>query len=294
MIKTVHDFHDYQLLDCGHKEKLETWKNITLRRPDPTAIWQPSFEKLWKKVDGHYHRSNKGGGKWDFYKKLPDFWTIQYRHLTFKVSPTDFKHTGLFPEQAVNWNWMSDVIKKSKRKDIKVLNLFAYTGGATLACSSAGAAEVVHVDAAKHMVSWAKENAQLSNLTHNKIRFIVDDCLKFVQREARRGNKYDAIIMDPPSYGRGPNKELWKIEDHLIPLIEACMDILVDEPLFFLINSYTTTFSPQTIQNVLTSTLLQKYPKGTLDVSEIGIPVQNSTLILPCGVSGRYEHTDTL
>lgn len=294
MIKTVNDFVDYQLLDCGQKEKLETWKNIKLRRPDPIAIWDFNQPSLWKKVDGHYHRSNKGGGNWDFFKKLPEYWTINYRHYTFKVSPTDFKHTGLFPEQAVNWNWMHDLISKSNRKDLKVLNLFAYTGGATLACSSAGASEVVHVDAAKHMVSWAKENAQLSKLTDNKIRFIVDDCLKFVLREQRRGNKYDAIIMDPPSYGRGPNKELWKIEDHLIELIEACLQILSDKPLFFLINSYTTTFSPQTISNILQSTLIKKYPKGHLDVSEIGIPVVDSEMILPCGVSGRFTYEDSL
>lgn len=289
MIKTVNDFKDYQLIDSGNKEKLELWKNVKLRRPDPTAIWHPIQPQLWNKVDGYYHRSNKGGGQWEFFKKLPEFWTIQYRELTFKVSPTNFKHTGLFPEQAVNWNWMADLIKKSQRKDIKVLNLFAYTGGATLACAQAGAAEVVHVDAAKHMVNWAKENAQLSHLEDRKIRFIVDDCLKFVQREQRRGNVYDAIIMDPPSYGRGPNKEMWKIEDHLIELITESMKILKSQPLFFLLNSYTTTFSPQTIHNILQTTLLKQFPQGVLDVSEIGLPIENTQLILPCGVSGRYQ-----
>lgn len=294
MIKTVNDFFDYQLLDCGQKEKLEKWGSITLRRPDPTAIWEMTQPALWKQVDGHYHRSNKGGGQWEFFKKLPDFWTIQYHELCFKVSPTDFKHTGLFPEQAVNWNWMQDLIRKSNRHDIKVLNLFAYTGGATLACSAAGAAEVVHVDAAKHMVNWAKENAQLSHLDKNKIRYIVDDCLKFVQREKRRGNHYDAIIMDPPSYGRGPNKELWKIEDHLVPLLEECIELLSDNPLFFLLNSYTTSLSPQIIHNVLQSTLASKFKSGQIDVSEIGLPVKNSTLVLPCGVSGRIQNASTL
>ena len=206
-MRLCHDWKDYKLIDAGNGEKLESWNGVILRRPDPQAMWPINSSSSWNNVDGFYHRSDKGGGYWDFYKKLDDYWTVNYKDLTFKVSPTNFKHTGLFPEQAVNWDFMMDKIKNSNRP-IKVLNLFAYTGGATMACSRAGAIEVVHVDASKGMVSWAKENMSLSHLENNKIRFIVDDCLKFVLREARRGNKYDAIVMDPPSYGRGPNGEV--------------------------------------------------------------------------------------
>jgi len=286
-MRLTHDWKDYELIDAGNGEKLESWNGIILRRPDPQAMW-PTFDKgLWKKVDGFYHRSDKGGGYWDFYRKLDDYWTVNYKHLTFKVSPTNFKHTGLFPEQAVNWDFMMDKIKNAKRP-IKVLNLFAYTGGATMACSSAGAVEVVHVDAAKGMVEWAKENMRLSHLENNKIRFIVDDCLKFVEREARRGNKYDAIIMDPPSYGRGPNGEVWKFEQNLYNLINACINILSDEPLFFLINAYTTGISSTVLENILKTTLIPKYG-GVVDGDEVGLPIKNNDLVLPCGICGRWQ-----
>ena len=286
-MKISNEWKDYKIIDAGNKEKLESWGNIILRRPDPQALWPIKEDKKWKEVDGFYHRSNKGGGYWDFNKKLPEFWTVKYKELTFKVSPTNFKHTGLFPEQAANWDYMIDKIKNSKRK-IKVLNLFAYTGAATMACSYAGA-DVVHVDAAKGMVEWAKENMHLSHLENNYIRFIVDDCLKFVLREQRRGNKYDAIIMDPPSFGRGPSGEVWKFEDKIIELIEACMQILSDNPLFFQVNSYTTGFSKTVLENVLKMTMFKKYPGGNIECDEIGLPVLNSDLVLPCGIYGRWE-----
>ena len=251
-MRISNEWKDYECLDAGNGEKLERWGNVILRRPDPQAIWTvDTYDEIWKRVDGHYFRSRKGGGEWKFYKKLPDHWTISYKELTFKVSPTNFKHTGLFPEQATNWDYMMNKIRKANRP-IKVLNLFAYTGGATMACSAAGAEEVVHVDASKGMVSWAKENRDLSHLENNKIRFIVDDCLKFVAREERRGRKYDVIIMDPPSYGRGPNGEVWKFEDNIYKLIEACTKILSDNPLLFLINSYTTGISSTVLENILT------------------------------------------
>ncbi|NLW29794.1 MAG: SAM-dependent methyltransferase [Erysipelothrix sp.] len=292
MIRVSKTLTDYELIDCGNKEKLERWKNIVLRRPDPTAIW-PRNEtiSLWNHPDAHYHRSKAGGGSWQTIKKIPDSWQIKTNGLLFKVSPTDFKHTGLFPEQAVNWEWMNHLIQKNKDRDIKVLNLFAYTGGATLACSKAGASEVVHVDAAKHMVKWAQENAQLNQLQNNKIRFIVDDCVKFVQREIRRGRKYDAIIMDPPSYGRGPSNELWKIEEQLVNLIQLSLQLLSDQPLFFLVNSYTTALSAQTIHNIMNECVKKKLNFGVIDSSEIGLQCINSDLVLPCGVSGRWcEH----
>lgn len=286
-MKISSEWKDYKIIDAGNKEKLEMWKNITLRRPDPQALWPNTFDNKWNKIDAFYHRSNKGGGEWEFKNKLPEFWIIEYKNLKFKVSPTNFKHTGLFPEQAANWDYMIDKIKTSNRK-INVLNLFAYTGAATMACSSAGA-DVVHVDSAKGMVEWAKENMHLSNLENNKIRFIVDDCLKFVLREQRRGNKYDAIIMDPPSFGRGPSGEVWKFEDKIIELIEACMEILSDKPLFFQVNSYTTGFSKTVLENVLKTTLLKKYPTGNVECDEIGLPIENSDLVLPCGIYGRWE-----
>lgn len=286
------EWEDYQLLDAGNGEKVESWNGIILRRPDPQAIW-PIDKSLnvWKNPDGHYHRSNKGGGEWSFKKKLPEYWTVSYKDLTFKVSPTNFKHTGLFPEQAVNWDYMIDKIKNSNR-EIKVLNLFAYTGGATMACSYAGASEVVHVDASKGMTAWAKENRDLCGLTNHKIRFIVDDCLKFVEREERRGHKYDAIIMDPPSYGRGPNGEVWKFEHNIYHLIQACMKILSDKPLFFLVNSYTTGISSTVLENILKTTILPKYPEGHVDAGEVGLPIQNNDLVLPCGIYGRWEAND--
>lgn len=286
------EWKDYQLFDAGNGEKLESWNGIILRRPDPQAIWPVDMkDKMWKNPDGFYHRSNKGGGYWEFKKKLPEDWTVQYKELTFKVSPTNFKHTGLFPEQAVNWDFMMQKIAKANRP-IKVLNLFAYTGGATMACAKAGAVEVVHVDASKGMIAWAKENRDLCGLTDNKIRFIVDDCLKFVEREQRRGNRYDAIIMDPPSYGRGPNGEVWKFEQNIYHLIGACMKILSDEPLFFLINSYTTGISSTVLENILKTTILPKYPDGKVDAGEVGLPIMKNNLVLPCGIYGRFECHD--
>ena len=284
-MKISSDWTDYKILNAGNKEKLERWNNITLRRPDPQALW-PDNNK-WENADAIYYRSNKGGGNWEFKHKLPDYWTVNYKELTFKVSPTNFKHTGLFPEQAANWDFYIEKIKKSNRK-IKVLNLFAYTGAATIACSYAGA-DVVHVDSAKGMVEWAKENAKLSKLENNNIRYLVDDCLKFVKREQRRGNKYDAIIMDPPSYGRGPSGELWKFEDKIVELIDNCIEILSDKPLFFQINSYTTGFSKTVLENVLKSTILKKYKDGIIDCDEIGLPINNSDIVLPCGIYGRWE-----
>ena len=281
------EWQNYECIDAGNGEKLERWGNVILRRPDPQAIWNIEMDQKWNNVDGYYHRSNKGGGNWEFKKQFPSQWHINYKDLTFKVTPTNFKHTGLFPEQAVNWDYMIDKIKNSKR-DIKVLNLFAYTGGATVACLKAGAS-VVHVDASKGMVAWAKENVELSNLADKPVRFLVDDCLKFVEREIRRGNKYDAIIMDPPSYGRGPSGEVWKFEKNIYYLILKCMEILSDKPLFFLINSYTTGISATVLENILKLTLLEKYPNGTITSGEIGLPITNKNLTLPCGIFGRFE-----
>ena len=291
-MRISNEWKDYECLDAGNGEKLERWGNVILRRPDPQAIWTvDTYDEIWKRVDGHYFRSRKGGGEWKFYKKLPNHWTISYKELTFKVSPTNFKHTGLFPEQATNWDYMMNKICKANRP-IKVLNLFAYTGGATMACSAAGAEEVVHVDASKGMVSWAKENRDLSHLENNKIRFIVDDCLKFVAREERRGRKYDVIIMDPPSYGRGPNGEVWKFEDNIYKLIEACTKILSDKPLLFLINSYTTGISSTVLENILKTTLLPLYPEGRIEAGEVGLPITKNNLVLPCGIYGRWESND--
>ena len=288
MQRISNDWIDYECIDAGNGEKLERWGNVILRRPDPQAIW--NVDKNNWKYDAFYHRSTKGGGYWEYKNKFPQEWTITYKNLTFKVSPTNFKHTGIFPEQATNWDFMIEKISKCQKK-VKVLNLFAYTGGATIACSSAGA-DIVHVDASKGMIEWAKENMKLSHLENNKIRFIVDDCLKFVEREYRRGNKYDAIIMDPPSYGRGPNKEVWKFEDNIYSLINACIKILSDKPLFFLINSYTTGISSIVLENILKSTLLPLYPNGTVDAGEVGLPITHNNLILPCGIYGRYISND--
>ena len=286
-MKLSNEWKEYRLIDAGCKEKLESWNGVILRRPDPTAMWNTNIDSKWHQVDGIYHRSSKGGGSWEFHKKLKEFWTINYKHLTFKVSPTNFKHTGLFPEQASNWDFMMDKIKNSNRK-IKVLNLFAYTGAATMACSSAGA-DVVHVDAARGMVEWAKENMRLSNLENNNIRFIVDDCLKFVLREKRRGNTYDGIVMDPPSFGRGPSGEVWKFEEKISELVDACVDILSDEPLFFQVNSYTTGVGVTALENILKTSVLKKYPNGKIEVDEIGLPIEASNMTLPCGIYGRWE-----
>ena len=284
------EWKDYECIDAGNGEKLERWQNVILRRPDPQAMWITENDKKWKNPDGHYFRSSKGGGHWEFSKQLPEFWTVSYKDLTFKVSPTNFKHTGLFPEQAANWDFMMNKIRNANRP-IKVLNLFAYTGGATMACSKAGAKEVVHVDASKGMNEWAKENMKLCGLENNYIRFIVDDCLKFVEREARRGNKYDAIVMDPPSYGRGPNGEMWKFEHNLDKLIKACMNILSDKPLFFLINSYTTGISSTVLLNILKTSMEPIYG-GKISAGEIGLPITKNDLVLPCGIYGRWESNE--
>ena len=287
-MRVSNEWKDYECIDAGNGEKLERWGNYILRRPDPQAIWYT--DKNWKNLDGYYHRSNKGGCNWEFFTKLPDYWTVSYKNLTFKVSPTSFKHTGLFPEQATNWDFMMEKIKKCQRK-VKVLNLFSYTGAATMACSMAGA-DVVQVDSSKGMTEWAKENQKLCGLENNYIRFIVDDCLKFVEREYRRGNKYDAIVMDPPSYGRGPNKEIWKFEENIYHLIDSCIKILSDKPLFFLINSYTTGISSTVLENILKSRLLPLYPNGTIDSGEIGLPITKNNMILPCGIYSRYISND--
>lgn len=281
------EWKDYECISAGNGEKLERWKDVILRRPDPQAMWNVEYTNLWKNPDSFYHRSNKGGGFWEHNKKTKEFWTVNYKDLTFKVSPTNFKHTGLFPEQAVNWDYSMNKIKNANRP-IKVLNLFAYTGAATMASSKAGAELVVQVDASKGMTEWAKENMKLCKLENNKIRFIVDDCLKFVEREARRGNKYDVIIMDPPSYGRGPNGEMWKFEKNLDILISKCLDILSDKPLFFLINSYTTGISSTVLYNILKTSLYNKY-KGNVSAGEIGLPITDNNLVLPCGIYGLWE-----
>ena len=281
-------WEDYECIDAGNGEKLERWKDIILRRPDPLALWPIAEESgLWLQPHARYHRSAKGGGHWEYLKQLPESWNVRYRQLCFKVSPTGFKHTGLFPEQAANWDFMMEKIAGADR-EIRVLNLFAYTGGATMACAAAGAQEVVHVDAAKGMVQWAKENMVLSHLEDRRIRFIVDDVLKFVAREKRRGRTYHAIIMDPPSYGRAPKGEIWKIEEQLYPLVSACLDILDPHPLFFLINSYTTGFPASVLRNILSSTVLRRHPAGKVEAGEIGLPISASDMILPCGIYGRW------
>ena len=276
---------DYEVLDTSNGEKLERWGDYFLVRPDPQVLWDtPKKLRQWKKPNGHYHRSHKGGGQWEFFD-LPKTWDIQYKELKFHLQPFSFKHTGLFPEQAVNWDWFSDKIRKANRP-VKVLNLFAYTGGATLAAAAAGAS-VTHVDASKGMVNWAKENAQLSGLREKPIRWLVDDCVKFVEREIRRGNHYDAIIMDPPSYGRGPKGEIWKIEDAIHPLVSLCSQLLSDKPLFFLINSYTTGFAASVLTYLLGLEVVSKFG-GHVVSDEIGLPVTQSGLVLPCGSSGRW------
>ena len=286
-MRMAQDWQDYELLDTGNGEKLERWGDVILRRPDPQIIWPLVSENdAWRKADGHYHRSNSGGGQWTFRKTLPERWSIAYGPLRFHIKPTNFKHTGLFPEQAVNWSWIMDTIRSANRP-IRVLNLFAYTGGATVAAAAAGA-DVCHVDAAKGMVQWAKENAQLSGLQDAPIRYITDDVFKFVQREQRRERQYDAIIMDPPSYGRGPNGEMWKLEENLFPFLESCMSILSDKPLFILINSYTTGISPTVLRNLLHMSIGRKFG-GTIDCGEIGLPITRSRLTLPCGIYGRWE-----
>lgn len=279
------NWKDYKVIDCSDGEKLEQWGDYMLIRPDPQVLWSfPRKERGWREWNGHYHRSRKGGGEWEF-RKLPEQWAIHYRDLTFHLKPFSFKHTGLFPEQAVNWDWFSAQIRDAGRP-IKVLNLFAYTGGATCAAAKAGAS-VTHVDASKGMVSWAKENAKASGLEDAPIRWIVDDCVKFVEREIRRGNHYDAIIMDPPSYGRGPKGEIWKIEEKIHPFIKLCTQLLSDTPLFVLVNSYTTGLAPAVLTYMLASELVPLHG-GTVEAQEIGLPVQATGLVLPCGAAGRW------
>ena len=281
----ANNWKDYEVIDCSQGEKLERWGDYILVRPDPQVIWNTKkANKGWKKMNGHYHRSSKGGGEWEFFD-LPQQWTINYKELTFNLKPFSFKHTGLFPEQATNWDWVSSIIKKAD-KPVKVLNLFAYTGGATLAAAKAGA-NVTHVDASKGMVNWAKENAVSSGLKDAPIRWLVDDCVKFVEREIRRGNKYDGIIMDPPSYGRGPKGEIWKIEDSIYPFVQLCTQILSDNPLFFLINSYTTGLAPSVLTYMIETEVASKFG-GHTESEEIGLPVSSNGLVLPCGASGRW------
>ena len=285
-MNVANEWKDYEILDMADGQKLERWGNVILIRPDPQIIWKnKSFPEKWNKANAKYNRSSTGGGSWQYNKKVPENWQVKYKELTFNIKPMGFKHTGLFPEQAVNWDWMISKIKNAKRP-IKVLNLFAYTGGATVACSYAGA-EVCHVDSSKGMTTWAKENVVSSGLADRKVRYIVDDVVKFVNREIRRGNKYDGIIMDPPSYGRGTNGEVWKFEENISELVELCSKVLSDNPLFFLINSYTTGISSTVLENILRLNIKKngKYSNG-----EIGLPMSGSELILPCGIYGRWEN----
>ncbi|MGI6172808.1 MAG: class I SAM-dependent methyltransferase [Christensenellales bacterium] len=282
------DWKDYEVLDTGDGEKLERWGGVLLRRPDPQAIWKKQDEALWGKCDAWYHRSNKGGGEWEFFRKLPDRWSISYKGMKFYVRPTGFKHTGLFPEQAANWDWMQGIIRGAK-SPVRVLNLFGYTGAATVACCLAGA-HVTHVDAAKGMTQWAGENCALSGVNPSLTRWIVDDALKFVQREKRRGSLYDGILMDPPSYGRGPGGEIWKVEDALYGLVESCADILTENARFMLINSYTTGLQPAVLQNMLRMTVGKRLG-GASEAAELVLPITSGG-VLPCGASGRWCGND--
>lgn len=284
-MRAAEHWKDFEVLDTSGGEKLERWGNVILARPDPQIIWNTPKGDSWKKINARYLRSRSGGGSWEVRNMPAASWTIGYRELTFKIQPTGFKHTGLFPEQAVNWDWCSERIREAGRP-VKVLNLFAYTGGATLAAASAGAS-VTHVDASKGMVTWAKENAAASHLEDAPVRWLVDDCVKFVEREIRRGNKYDGIIMDPPSYGRGPKGEIWKIEESIYPFVELAAQLLSDDALFFLINSYTTGLQPAVLSYML-SAVIQKKRGGEVQSSEIGLPVSSNGLVLPCGATGRW------
>ena len=280
------NWKDYELIDTSEGERLERWGNIILIRPDPQIIWNtPEKNPLWKKAHARYHRSSSGGGKWEQYRKIPDVWQISYRNIVFRIKPMGFKHTGVFPEQVANWDFVDGVIKKS-HKQLNVLNLFAYTGGATLACLNAGA-KVCHVDASKGMVQWAKENADVSGLSDRPVRWIVDDCIKFVQREKRRGNKYDGIIMDPPSYGRGPGGEVWKLEEQLYSLVQLCSEVLSDDARFFILNSYTTGLSPAVMEYLLGTVLIPKFG-GNVTSDEIGLRVTDTGLVLPCGSTALW------
>ena len=282
------NWRDYEVLDCGGCEKLERWQDVILRRPDPQAIWPQQNPGLWAQADAWYHRSERGGGEWEFFRRLPERWTVRYGALSFYVRPTGFKHTGLFPEQAVNWDWMDGLVRGvvAQGRPVRVLNLFAYTGGATMACACAGA-QVCHVDAAKGMVQWARENRDLCGLPEERTRWIIDDALKFVQREKRRGSLYDGILMDPPSYGRGPGGEIWKLENELYGLVEACAGALTERPLFFLINSYTTGLQASVLKNMIDMTVGKRYG-GRSEADEVGLPVTAGG-VLPCGASGRWQ-----
>ena len=288
-MELANSWKDYELIDCSNGEKLERWGNFILLRPDPQIIWDNGVLRDKYEVNSHYHRSNKGGGYWENIKKTPSSWQISYRNLTFNIKQMGFKHTGLFPEQAVNWDFMINKIKRSKR-EVKVLNLFAYTGGASVACLSAGAS-VVHVDSSRGMVDWAKENVKSIGLEEKPIRYIVDDVVKFVKREIRRGNKYDAIVMDPPSYGRGANGEVWDIEKNLYELVSLCNELLVEDPLFFIINSYSTGLSKDIFTNILKLTIGLNH-SGKIYGDEIGLPIKNTDLVLPCGMYVRYENDE--
>lgn len=286
-MRVADKWQDYELIDSSFGERLERWGNITLIRPDPQVIWKTERQnQFWKKADAVYHRSNTGGGNWEIKRKIPDFWTVSYRDLTFNIKTMGFKHTGLFPEQAVNWDLTADVIKNADRP-LRVLNLFAYTGGATVSALKAGAS-VVHVDASKGMTLWAKENAVSSGVADKPVRWIVDDCIKFVQREIRRGNRYDIIIMDPPSYGRGPGGEVWKLENEIYGFVELCSQVLSDDPLLMLINSYTTGLSPSVMEYILGTTVKRKFG-GEVTGSEIGLRTSSKGLILPCGATAVWS-----
>ena len=286
-MRNTFDWKDYELIDCSGGERLERWKDIILVRPDPQVIWNsPKTDPLWRKANAYYHRSKTGGGAWDVRTKMPASWTVDYGDLTFNIKTMGFKHTGLFPEQAVNWDYTRKIIREANR-EVKVLNLFAYTGGATIACLKEGAS-VVHVDASKGMVQWAKENAVSSGVADRNVRWIVDDCIKFVQREIRRGNKYDIIIMDPPSYGRGPSGEVWKLEDEVYNFVELCTRLLYKDSLMMLINSYTTGLSPSVMEYILGVLVKPKFG-GKVSSSEIGLPVTKSKMVLPCGASAIWQ-----
>ncbi len=286
-MRVADNWKDYELIDCSCGERLERWGNITLIRPDPQVIWKTEKKNpLWRKADAIYHRSQSGGGQWEIRNKIPEFWTIGYRDLTFNIKTMGFKHTGLFPEQAVNWDYTAEVIKNANR-EVKVLNLFAYTGGATVSALKAGAS-VCHVDASKGMTLWAKENAVSSGVADKPVRWIVDDCIKFVQREIRRGNKYDIIIMDPPSYGRGPGGEVWKLENEVYGFVELCNQVLSDDPLMMLINSYTTGLSPSVMEYILGAVVKKRFG-GKVTGSEIGLRTTENGLILPCGASAIWS-----
>ncbi|MGB4984602.1 MAG: class I SAM-dependent methyltransferase [Erysipelotrichaceae bacterium] len=289
MNKLANNWTDYEVIDSGNGDKIDRFGPYVLRRPDPSCIWENKHLSQ-NKINAQYHRSNKGGGSWEYLTKIPESWNIKYQHLTFKVSLTNFKHTGIFPEQACNWDFMMNKINNSSLKEIRILNLFAYSGCATMACASTKATEVVHVDASKGMISWAKENMELCHLENKHIRYIVDDCLKFIKREIKRGRKYQGILMDPPSYGRGPNNELWKFEEQINELIAQASELLADDALFFLVNSYTTGISSTVLNNILQTTFNKR--KGQITSGELQLPITKNSLILPCGIYGLWENND--